>query len=57
MMHVSIEIIGFQNSHVIYYKEFTLLRDQIVCENIYLHKHSSYPIEGCLNIMVLSISF
>jgi hypothetical protein len=57
MMHVSIEIIGFQNSHVIYYKEFTLLRDQIVCENIYLYKHSSYPIEGCLNIMVLSISF
>jgi hypothetical protein len=53
MMHVGIEIIGFQNSHVIYYNEFMLLRDQILYENIYLYIHISYPIEWCSNIMVI----
>jgi hypothetical protein len=53
MMHVGIEIIGFHNCHVIYYNEFMLLKDQIVCENIYLYIHISYPIEWCLDIMVI----
>jgi hypothetical protein len=53
MMHVGIEIIGFHNSHVIYYNEFMLLRDQIVYENIYLYIHMTYPIEWCPNIMVI----
>jgi hypothetical protein len=53
MMHVGIEIIGFHNSHVIYYNEFMLLRDQIVYENIYLYIHITYPIEWCPNIMVI----
>ncbi len=53
MMHVGIEIIGFHNSHVIYYNEFMLVRDQILYENIYLYIHISYPIEWCPNIMVI----
>ncbi len=53
MMHVAIEIIGFQNSHVIYYNEFMLLRDQFVYENVYLYIYISYPIEWCSNIMVI----
>jgi hypothetical protein len=44
MMHVAIEIIGFQNSHVIYYNEFMLLRDQFVYENVYLYIYIS-PIQ------------
>jgi hypothetical protein len=53
MMHIGIEIIGFHNSHVIYYNEFMLLRDQIVYENIYSHIHISFPIEWCPNNMVI----
>jgi hypothetical protein len=53
MTHVGIEIIGFHNCHVIYYNEFMLLKDQMVCENIYLYIHISYPIKWCLDIMVI----
>jgi hypothetical protein len=53
MMHVGMEIIGFQNSHIIYYNEFMLLRDQNLYENIYLYIHISFPIEWCPNNMVI----
>jgi hypothetical protein len=46
MMHVGIEIIGFPVSHVTYYNQFMLLRDQIVYAYTHLYIHMSYPIEG-----------
>jgi hypothetical protein len=52
MMHVGIDIIGFPVSHVTYYNQFMLLRDQIVYAYTHLYIHMSYPIEGWTNIIV-----